>query len=90
MKRNYIPLAGVAFVITVTILLFSVSMFLLITVIDIVLYGRSFWDTVTYIFDVDFGTKEYYVIVCYLLGLVLTVRADLSRRNNGSEQRRDH
>lgn len=76
--------------ITVAILIVSFSMFLLVTFIDIVLYGRSFWDTVTYIFDVDFGTKEYYVILGYLFSLVLTVRTDLSRRKNGSEQRRDN
>lgn len=75
--------------ITVSVLFVSVSMFLMVTIIDIVLYGRSFWDTVTYIFDVDFGTKEYYVIVCYLLSLLLTARFDLSRRKNKSEHGMD-
>ncbi|GED29364.1 hypothetical protein [Brevibacillus centrosporus] len=66
--------------ITISVLVISVSMIFMITMIDICLYGRSVWDTLVYIFDIDFGTKEYYVIFGYLVSFVFTVRTDLSRR----------
>lgn len=63
--------------VTVYVLIVSVSMFLFVTMIDVFLYGRSYWNILDYIFDVDLGTKEYYVIGAFIIGLMFSVGTDL-------------